>query len=106
MTQRAKTTTETETTSQPKSWRMELPSTVKHEGAPVKRMFNIIYALVCCIILYKLGDSLYNKKKTNDLIKKNTACPALLSVTRSARDTLIVMKAEHLCNDYVLENLK
>lgn len=112
MTQRTKKTTEIETdvAQHPKTWRMEIPSTTKEvsvtENAPVKKMFNIVYILVCCIILYKLGDSLYNKKKANDLMKKNVACPALLSVTRSARDTLIVMKAEHLCNDYVLENLK
>lgn len=38
--------------------------------------------------------------------KKVTICPPLLSIGRSARDTLIVMKAEPLCNIYVLENLK
>lgn len=110
MAQRTKTTTEPEAVSQPKTWRVEIPPTTKNvpviEGAPVRKMLNVVYILVCCVILYKLGNSLYNKKKANDLMKKNTSCPALLSVTRSARDTLIVMKAEHLCNDYVLENLK
>jgi hypothetical protein len=39
-------------------------------------------------------------------VRMNAICPPLLSITRSARDTLIVMKAEPLCNTYVLEHLK
>lgn len=38
--------------------------------------------------------------------RKETACPSLLSIGRSARDTLIIMKNEPLCNQYVLDNLK
>jgi hypothetical protein len=38
--------------------------------------------------------------------RKQVICPALLSIGRSARDTLIVMKAESLCNSFVLDNLK
>lgn len=38
--------------------------------------------------------------------RREAICPALLSISRSARDTLIVMKAEELCNSYVLDNLK
>jgi hypothetical protein len=38
--------------------------------------------------------------------RKDAICPALLSVSRSARDTLIVMKAEPLCNVFVLDSLK
>lgn len=37
---------------------------------------------------------------------KESACPALLSIARSARDTLIVMKSEPSCNQYVMENLR
>ena len=39
-------------------------------------------------------------------VRKDAICPALLSVSRSARDTLIVMKAEPLCNTFVLDSLK
>lgn len=38
--------------------------------------------------------------------RKNIICPSLLSIGRSARDTLIIMKNEDLCNSFVLENLK
>ena len=37
---------------------------------------------------------------------KESACPALLSIARSSRDTLIVMKSEPSCNQYVMENLR
>jgi hypothetical protein len=36
----------------------------------------------------------------------NASCPALLSIGRSSRDTLITMKALPLCNQYVLDNLR
>ena len=35
-----------------------------------------------------------------------TACPSLLSIARSSRDTLIIMKAEPACNQFVMVNLK
>lgn len=36
----------------------------------------------------------------------DSACPSMFSIARSARDTLIVMKAEHSCNQYLMENLR
>jgi hypothetical protein len=38
--------------------------------------------------------------------RKETVCPSFLSIARSARDTLIVMRNETLCNSYVLDNLQ
>jgi hypothetical protein len=38
--------------------------------------------------------------------RKNVVCPSFLSIARSARDTLIVMRNDPLCNRYVLDNLK
>lgn len=38
--------------------------------------------------------------------RKEAVCPSFLSIARSARDTLIVMRNEPLCNRYVLDNLK
>ena len=37
--------------------------------------------------------------------RKQVVCPSFLSIARSARDTLIVMLNEPLCNVYVLDNL-
>jgi len=38
--------------------------------------------------------------------RKEVVCPSFLSIARSSRDTLIVMRNEPLCNRYVLDNLK
>lgn len=38
--------------------------------------------------------------------RKEIVCPSFLSIARSARDTLIVMRNEPLCNSYVLDNLQ
>jgi hypothetical protein len=60
---------------------------------------------VCIWLVIKLVSIGYEKKTDYDVTRRDSACPALLSISRSARDTLIIMKAEPLCNDYVLNNL-
>jgi hypothetical protein len=62
--------------------------------------------IACIVLIGRLTSILYNRKIDNDITRQATACPALLSISRSARDTLIIMKAESLCNVYVLDNLK
>jgi hypothetical protein len=49
-----------------------------------------------------LGEVVRNKNQE----WKNSACPPLFSIARSARDTLIVMKSHTSCNYYIMENLK
>jgi hypothetical protein len=62
--------------------------------------------LACIVLIGRLASILYEGKIDYDVTRQTTACPALLSISRSARDTLIIMKAEPLCNVYVLDNLK
>jgi hypothetical protein len=71
-------------------------------------MDSIFYVGVCGIIGWLVYADMEEKKADAALLeqKKTTVCPALLSIGRSARDTLIVMKAESVCNEYVLERLK
>jgi len=38
--------------------------------------------------------------------RREVICPSFLSIARSSRDTLIVMRNEPLCNSYVLDNLQ
>ena len=38
--------------------------------------------------------------------RMEVVCPSFLSIARSSRDTLIVMRNEPLCNSYVLDNLQ
>jgi hypothetical protein len=66
---------------------------------------SILVAMVL-VVLYMTITSIKNYRDTNQNIRQKSVCPALLSISRSARDTLIVMKAEQLCNEYVLDNLK
>lgn len=62
-------------------------------------------ALVMVSALY--GIKYYNKQvEIAGVVRQQSICPALLSISRSARDTLIVMKAEPLCNGFVLDSLK
>lgn len=108
MNPRTTKTIEDVSTPTKKEWKAELGEAVtpNHSDLVMKRMFNGIFLLVCVILLYKFGSILYNKKVAADLTKKNTACPTLLSISRSARDTLLVMRAEPLCDSYVLEHIQ
>ena len=38
-------------------------------------------------------------------IERGVTCPALLSIARTPRDTLIVMKNKPICVEYVFENM-
>jgi len=38
--------------------------------------------------------------------RQQVVCPSFLSIARSPRDTLIVMRNEPLCSKYVLDNLR
>lgn len=53
-----------------------------------------------------LAGSVIADKEAQYQARKEVVCPSFLSITRSARDTLIVMRNEPLCNSYVLDNLK
>lgn len=71
-----------------------------------KKTIKIIAAIAICALSIKLFMTTHAAYEKFTEAKKNTICPSLLSISRSARDTLIVMKAESLCGNYVLENLK
>lgn len=66
------------------------------------------YSIVIGIIVlgYKISSVAFDKFSGRQQARRDAICPALLSISRSARDTLIVMKAEQLCNSFVLDNLK
>lgn len=70
---------------------------------------RIIYAgviLLVVFLLYQVGTRLSSRIDEYRSVRADTICPSLLSIGRSARDTLIVMKAEPLCNKYVLDRLR
>jgi hypothetical protein len=61
-------------------------------------------ALVMGVV--KLGAIRYTHRAAELTARQEVVCPSFLSIARSARDTLIVMRNEPLCNRYVLDNLK
>jgi K+-transporting ATPase c subunit len=65
-----------------------------------------ITVLVAIGIITYSAMSLDKHIKLQNAERQKVACPSLLSIGRSSRDTLIIMKVEPLCNEYVLNNLK
>ena len=76
----------------------------------VKKIVNtaVTIAIVgCTILLLNKGISIFAaRQKVSEKIRQAEICPALLSIGRSARDTLIVMKAESTCNSFVMDSLQ
>jgi VanZ family protein len=72
----------------------------------VKKAVKYVSAVAILVLMAKLFVVADERKKEYDKTRTASICPALLSISRSARDTLIVMKAEPLCDNYVLANLK
>jgi hypothetical protein len=71
-----------------------------------KTILPIVYTAVVMGLVAKFAVIAYEKRMVHNVNRAATICPAYFSITRSSRDTLIVMKAEPLCNNYVLMNLK
>lgn len=101
-------TIEVESTVKPRKTSAALPKKATKNALQsyVRPAMNLTFVVITVLLLYKIGHTLYNKKIAYDVVKKDTTCPTLLSISRSARDTLLVMKAEELCTVYVLDNIK
>ena len=76
----------------------------------VKKIVNTVVTIAiagCTILLLYKGNSIFvARQEVAEKIRQTSICPALLSISRSARDTLIVMKAESTCNSFVLDSLQ
>jgi len=82
------------------------PISIEAIGLLFKRFFNVFIIVAVFGLLAKGSLELKKFSNRTDDARKEAICPSLLSISRSARDTLIVMKAEPLCNSFVLDNLK
>ena len=71
-----------------------------------KVSWNVIgkWTLMVTIVVAAYFLSIYNDNQR--IQRQSVVCPSFLSIARSARDTLIVMRNEPLCNRYVLDNLQ
>lgn len=63
-----------------------------------------LVAFIVVILWY--SDYITTIDNRNATQRQQVVCPSLLSIARSIRDTLIVMRNEPLCNRYVLDNLQ
>lgn len=71
----------------------------------IKTLKFIGIGSILIVLLYQVGTRLTSRINEYQTTRAEAICPSLLSIGRSARDTLIVMKAEPLCNAYVLDRL-
>lgn len=83
-----------------------IPTNKKITVTKIKLLYRAFLTTIFLVTLYAVVNSIRSRYDTVQTIRQESICPALLSISRSARDTLIVMKAESLCNSYVLNNLK
>lgn len=79
---------------------------VKVKTIDFKFWFGVAVIGVVLYLLYGLSVKRENERKIAMEQRKNVICPSLLSIGRSARDTLIIMKNESLCNEFVLDTLQ
>jgi FtsZ-interacting cell division protein ZipA len=67
----------------------------------------IIVGVAAILILLVRNNLASNRERAEaDNKKMAIACPSLLSIARSPRDTLIIMRNEDKCVKYVLDNIK
>ena len=62
--------------------------------------------IVCAVGLIYVAITNDERQLKQARERQEIVCPSFLSIARSARDTLIVMRNEPLCNSYVLDNLQ
>ena len=76
----------------------------------MKKIVNISVTAIIIVLSIscatKVMQAMSVRRNTLEKSHQAAVCPSLLSISRSARDTLIVMKADVLCNQYVLDSLK
>jgi len=71
------------------------------------RPLQVPLSLVVAFVAFLVYTDYLEKAGTKSAIQRQqVVCPSFLSIARSSRDTLIVMRNEPLCNSYVLDNLQ
>jgi H+/Cl- antiporter ClcA len=77
---------------------------------PITRNVRKVISVLTWVGIYVGITYIYHRytvwESDNRIEWANKNCPGLLSITRSARDTLNLMRAVDDCNTYVLRNLE
>lgn len=71
-----------------------------------KNWVTVLIALVTLVGAIFIQHTFAEDSRIQREERKGTVCPSLLSIARSPRDTLIVMKNEPLCAVFVLDSLQ
>lgn len=77
-----------------------ITASVVERGIRVVKIGVVLIGFVYLLYVYNV----YLTKET--VARQSVVCPSYLSIARSSRDTLIVMRNDPLCNRFVLENLQ
>ena len=72
----------------------------------VRPLQVLLSILAFGVALFWYSDYLSTVDSSYATQRQQVVCPSFLTIARSARDTLIVMRNEPLCNSYVLDNLQ
>jgi hypothetical protein len=77
---------------------------------PVTKVATRTLSVLVWLALYALGTYVYHRytswDATNREVWANKNCPGLLSITRSSRDTLNLMRSVTDCTGYVFRTLE
>jgi len=83
--------------------------TINMDSETKKKISNIFFWAMVPLLIFGLSYAAEKYERNVEQLnkhRKSIICPSLLSIGRSPRDTLIVMKNEPLCNQFVLDSLK
>jgi hypothetical protein len=72
----------------------------------IKRIANIVSIVAIVVVGVMLEHKISTYFTERDTQKASVSCPQLYSIARSPRDTLLVMRSENLCVNYLLETME
>jgi hypothetical protein len=72
----------------------------------IKRIVNIVSITLIVIVGVMLESKISEHLNKKEVETAAVRCPSLFSISRSARDTLIVMRVEPICRPFLLETMK
>ena len=71
-----------------------------------KRILEIGFLIAVIVIAGRQYSKYKTESREQYVLEQAATCPSLLSIARSARDTLIVMKNKEMCTQYMLDHLE
>ena len=88
---------------------MDESTLTKTKDTAVRASVIFLRLAVLATISYVTYKGVISFNAKNEILQEErvkTACPTLLSVARTPRDTLLIMRSEEICIKYVLNSLQ